>query len=145
MQFADCGSVAHRATDPTIPTPRMVPPMLRLTLLLLLIAILLAMILFRQSGSDDISEFHQVTYRVPCCGNVSLTYTNGTGGTQQESTYAPWESHFQAPTGAFLYLSAQGKQWTSMAEVDIQIDGRSIQHAKSTDAYGIATASGRVR
>jgi len=114
---------------------------------------------------------HHVTYRVtgpdtyannPDClscftlgtdrpADASVTIVNENGGTEQHAINLPWTKEFDAPSGRFLSLSAQKKtaardgygQPTKL-EVTLYVDGKEIQHAETTEDYGVASVSGKV-
>ena len=114
---------------------------------------------------------HHVTYRVtgpdtyannPDClscftiethrpADASVTIANDSGGTEQHAINLPWTKEFDAPSGRLLYLSAQkrtasrdGYGHPTKLEVTIHVDGNVIQHAETTEDYGVASVSGKV-
>ena len=88
---------------------------------------------------------HRVEYRVDGSAIVvGLTYRNPTGGTEQRDVSLPGSLSFNAVPGFFVYFSAQNKGDSGEVHVAISIDGRLLQEASSSTAYGIATASGSV-
>lgn len=86
-------------------------------------------------------------YRVGYHESVSLTYTNESGGSEQNDFdgKSPWVLEMKKPSGSTLYISAQNKQDTDPVGVKIYVDGALLQEASSTAEYGIATASGSVQ
>lgn len=102
--------------------------------------------------SIDVST-HTVTYvvtpesnsRTPGLKGAHLTYTNASGGTNQDAVALPWklEMKDQKP-GSFLYVSAQKQKSHQITEVEIYIDGVLTKSATANEDYGIATASGRL-
>jgi hypothetical protein len=77
---------------------------------------------------------------------LRLTYANETGATVQEKAMSPWEKKFTAKPGQFVYLSAQlddGK--ADDVSCNIAVNGATLQEAKSTGQYTIATCSGSVK
>lgn len=97
------------------------------------------------ADSNDAPSYYVVKYEVGGfgAGDISVTYTNATGGTQQEVVRAPW-SKTLAPVnpGAFVYLSAQNN--SGAGSVSVFIDGGAgfQRFASSSAPYGIATSSG---
>jgi hypothetical protein len=84
------------------------------------------------------------------CLSVGLTYTNSSGGSQQEDydgCEVPFEIEVEKSTGNSVYMSAQLNYETeNQVHVSIIQDGKLvIQKADSTGAYSIATASGIVQ
>jgi hypothetical protein len=87
---------------------------------------------------------HHITYQLTGSeGAASITIKNETGGTEQHTVPIPWTKEFDAPTGRFLYLSAQNKG-DGLLEATIYVDAKAIQHAETTERYGIASVSGTV-
>ncbi len=87
---------------------------------------------------------HHVTYQLTGSGGAaSITIKNESGGTEQHTVPVPWTKEFDAPAGRFLYLSAQNKG-DGLLEATIYVDAKPIQHAETTERYGIASVSGRV-
>lgn len=77
---------------------------------------------------------------------VSLTYTNASGGIQQDEAAIPWNYSFTAKPGQFLSVSAQkkfGLQGTISCR--IAVNGVQVQEASSNAEYGIASCSGSAR
>jgi len=75
---------------------------------------------------------------------VGLTYQNASGGTEQNVVGLPSSMSFYSLAGRFVYLSAQNKTNSGEVHVSITVDGRLLQQATSSSAFGIATASGSV-
>jgi hypothetical protein len=73
---------------------------------------------------------------------VSLTYRNASGATEQIDVIAAWSLKFEAKPGQFLYLSAQKKGERGSVSCKITANGRVVQEGTSTSAYGIASCSG---
>lgn len=89
--------------------------------------------------------FHRVQYQVDgSARRASLTYQNASGGTEQKTVALPVSMVFDAPSGRFVYLSAQNGDQQGTIHVAITVDGRVLQEATSSSRYGIATASGRL-
>jgi hypothetical protein len=87
---------------------------------------------------------HHVTYQLTGSGGAaSITIKNESGGTEQHSVPVPWTKEFDAPVGRFLYLSAQNKG-DGLLAATIYVDAKAIQHAETTERYGIASVSGTV-
>jgi hypothetical protein len=92
---------------------------------------------------------HRVEYLIRSTGGLTagLTYRNATGGTEQndrEQYELPASLTFYAASGQFVYISAQNKTDHGAVQVSISVDGKLLQQATSSSAYGIATASGSV-
>jgi|SRR6185369_7776735 len=82
-----------------------------------------------------------VTYRITgTTKNVDITLTNASGGTEQRNIAPPYELSFTG-SGA-LYISGQNKWDAGVVTCEILVDGKVIQTATSSTAYGIATCSG---
>lgn len=87
-----------------------------------------------------------VEYRVTASGTstyASLTYKNATDDTEQQDTNTPWSKAFRAPSGAFLYVSAQ-HAGSGPISCDILVDGKVIKHAESRGQYVIASCSAKL-
>jgi hypothetical protein len=101
---------------------------------------LLALICCAGSGLN--SGPHQITYRVDgTARSASVTYSNGTGGTEQKTVSVPWSKSFDTQSGEFLYISAQNNGEYGDVTVSITADGKIIKDATSSGEYVIATAS----
>lgn len=72
---------------------------------------------------------------------AALTYTSG-GETLQEKVTLPWSKEMLSKPDSFLYISAQNQQSTGAVSVFINVNGRLLDSNRSTEAFGIATASG---
>src|ERR1035438_4268886 len=124
----------------------------------LLLALVLCLSLFGQT-------LHHVTYRVTgpdtyaqnCLSctdhpaDASITIANDNGGTEQHAINLPWTKEFDAPSGRSLYLSAQkrtaardGFGHPTKLEATLYVDGKVVQHAVTTEDFGIASVSGKV-
>jgi hypothetical protein len=98
----------------------------------------------------------EVKYEVDgTAGYATLTTTNAQGGKEQHLVLLPFETHFYASPGSFLYLSAQktrvANHGTIVANgasgtvhVLIRVGGKVLQEASSSAPFGIATADGKV-
>jgi hypothetical protein len=87
---------------------------------------------------------HHITYQLTGSGGpASITIKNESGGTEQHTVPVPWTMEFDAPFGRFLYLSAQNRGG-GFLEATIYVDAKAIQHAETTERYGIASVSGTV-
>jgi len=90
-------------------------------------------------------ETSTIEYRVhPPPGCVAFVTVSGRGGvTEQFSAVdAAWRYRFEAPSGQFLFLSAQNSCDRGVIVVEIYVDGRLYKSARSEGAFVIATASG---
>lgn len=85
------------------------------------------------------------TYRITgTTGNVDVTLTNASGGTEQINIKPPYVLEFKASGGQVLYISGQNKWDAGVVTCEILIDGVVSQTATSNAAFGIATCSGRL-
>ena len=75
---------------------------------------------------------------------ASLTYTNKSGGTEQQEVALPWTLEFQAARGTHAYLSAQNKAATGSVWVAIYVNGKTLKESKSSGPYVIAMANGLI-
>ncbi len=88
---------------------------------------------------------HSVTYRITgTTGNVDVTLTNASGGTEQRNVKPPYELAFDAQNGQVLYISGQNKWDAGVVTCEILVDGKVAQTATSNAAFGIASCSGRL-
>lgn len=96
------------------------------------------------SAQPNATTTHRVTYEVTgTASSASVTITNASGGTEQRVVSLPWVTEFRAPGGRPVVLHAQNKG-KGILKATIYIDGQLIQHAETTQQYGVAMASGRV-
>ncbi len=78
-----------------------------------------------------------------------LTYTNESGGTEQNVAVLPWKLELgNQKAGSFEYISAQKEaaaegNYDSIT-VSIYVDGVLVKEASTAEDYGIATVSGSV-
>jgi hypothetical protein len=85
----------------------------------------------------------QVVYLVDGTSNeFSLTYTNETGGTNQEKVGRGWTKKFNAKPGQYVSLSAQNEWDHGDVKVSIKANGKVFQSAEANDEYGIASVNG---
>jgi hypothetical protein len=87
-----------------------------------------------------------VTYYVTgSASSVSVTYQNGTGGTEQRDAVSlPWNATFDMDEGDFVYLAAQNQGDSGTVTCSIRADGQLVKQSTSTGAYVIASCSGSV-
>jgi hypothetical protein len=97
---------------------------------------------FGPSGGTSLNARYEITG--PATG-ASLTYTNASGGIQQNDVSLPWNTSFSARPGQFLSISAQKKGTGGTITCRITVDGVEIQQASSNAEYGIASCSGSAR
>lgn len=77
--------------------------------------------------------------------NFDVTYSNASGATeQQDQQVRRFERVFDAPAGAFLYLSAQNNAEDGGVRCLIDIDDERVQYAASQGDYVIASCSASV-
>lgn len=96
-----------------------------------------------RSNSDRVEVIYNVTDTRN--GNVSLTYQNSSGNSQQDAAEAtPWKKRYRMESGSFMYVSAQRGHNSGSVTCTITVDGKVVERAKSTGAAVIATCSGRV-
>ena len=87
---------------------------------------------------------YSVRYRV-IGAHFDVTYANATGATeQQDQQVRRFEREFDAPAGAFLYLSAQNNTEDGGVRCLIDVDGERVQYAASQGDYVIASCSASV-
>jgi hypothetical protein len=86
---------------------------------------------------------HHVAYRVTgSATEVTVTYRNDKGGTQQGDVRLPWEATFDlGKPGVLLYVSAQNRGVSGSVTCEILVDGVSRTNATSTGAYVMAECS----
>jgi hypothetical protein len=77
-------------------------------------------------------------------GSASITYQNGTGGTEQQDIIIPWRyPKFKAVSGTFLYISGQ-LNGTGTITCQIFLSGRLFKTSTSKGQYVIASCDGLV-
>jgi hypothetical protein len=124
----------------------------------------LGLLLFVTALASAQSFVKEVVYEVDGTAKyANLTLTNKDGGTEQNQVALPFESHFFAKAGQYLYLSAQKVRVTKKllhafdegpevvydgvagkVHVLIKVSGTVLQEASSDAPYGIATAKGNL-
>lgn len=141
-----CGAAA--ATTPLGTAPR-IAPAVAVAILLAIGAVVVG--ISRDSGKSEgrtvgaADAKTKVTYRVAGGGGqVSLTYHNASGGTEQNTVSVPWELDFQAPIGTFVSLSAQKEDDSGRVIAKIYVNGDLLQQAGSSMPFGIVSVSGVV-
>lgn len=86
-----------------------------------------------------------VTYRITgTTGNVDITLTNASGGTEQINVKPPWSVEFAGSAGRALYVSGQNKWDAGTVTCEILVGGQIVQTATSNTPFGVATCSGRI-
>lgn len=96
--------------------------------------------------SAPVSARRQIEYRVTgTASRVSLTYQNGSGGTEQKDVALPFNTSFTTASGSFLYLSAQNNGDRGTVICTISVDGAVFKTSTSDGAYKIAGCSGSAR
>jgi hypothetical protein len=98
------------------------------------------------------ARLHHVVYQVDgtaTTADLTLSTSNG-GSTQQQNVSLPIKNKsggdglvFDAPTGTFLYLSAQN-QSDGTITCHISVDGVEVVTNTSTGQYSIVTCDGRL-
>ena len=107
-------------------------------------AIVMIAIFGISSSSVSSGSPKRITYTVTGMGRAGLTYQNASGGTEQKTVSLPWTLELTAPSGEFLYLSAQKQQEYGTITARVYVDGTMLQQAEADSDYGIALVSGRV-
>lgn len=96
-----------------------------------------------QREREQLAAHPKVTYSVTgSTRSASLTYTNGSNGTEQRTVDLPWSASFEGTPGQHIYLSAQNQEDTGSVRVTISVNGREVKRSDSSGAYAIATANG---
>lgn len=86
-----------------------------------------------------------VSYRITgTTGNVDVTLTNASGGTEQRNIAPPYTLEFSGSSGQVLYISGQNKWDAGVVTCEILVDGNVVQTATSNTAFGIATCSSKL-
>ena len=109
----------------------------------LIIAVALAAVLMLASTAQA-QRTYSVRYRV-VGAHFDVSYSYASGATeQQDQQVRRFEREFDAPAGAFLYLSAQNNDEDGGVRCLIDIDGERVQYAASQGDYVIASCSASV-
>lgn len=89
---------------------------------------------------DVVPVDHTVTYKVTgSARTASVTYENGTGGTEQKAAVRlPWSLPITAKSEAYLYISAQNDGDSGDLTAEIDVDGQTRKSANASGAYTIA-------
>lgn len=97
------------------------------------------------------STTHRITYSVTVDPpesriDLSLTYANRYGDTEQVKARAPWQKTFtDVEEGTSLYVSVQNTtEFIRTVKCEIFVDGSKVRESSSKGAYVIATCSGRL-
>lgn len=97
------------------------------------------------AGCGVSAQSRPIVYRITgTTGNVDVTLTNASGGTEQRNIKPPYTLEFSGSSGQALYISGQNKWDTGVVTCEILVDGAVVQTATSNTAFGIATCSGRL-
>lgn len=93
----------------------------------------------------DVGKTKEIKYEVTgSAKSVSVTLTNGEGGTEQfNDVSVPWRRTYSLKNG-FVYLSAQNQGSAGTVTVKIYVDGKVIKESSSSGEYVIASASDSV-
>jgi len=96
------------------------------------------------AGCDAITGHSDMEYRITgSASRVSITYENGSGGTDQISNRAlPWSYAFDGERGDFVYVSAQIVEGNGSITVSIYKGGDLFESAFASGFAAIATSSG---
>lgn len=112
------------------------------------VAAVIAVGLASASGADDADDtpdlsLREVTYRVTGGGGADITMQIGGATTQRSRAALPMdEVAFVALPGEFLYISAQRtRDNQGSVECSIEVDGVTIEEARSVGPYVIASCS----
>jgi hypothetical protein len=86
------------------------------------------------------------TYEVTGDAKSALvTYTDADGSISQETSVSvPWSMNLNGSAGQYVSVSAQNNSASGSVVVEITKEGRSFKTAKSSGAYGVASASGKL-
>jgi hypothetical protein len=85
-----------------------------------------------------------MTYKVTgAAKSASITILNEQGGTEQHDFKVPVNYPIRVYPGAFVSIIAQNMGSGDMA-CDLEVEGVSFRHAKSTAQFGVVTCSGNV-
>lgn len=97
-------------------------------------------------GTPAAEQVHAVTYEVTgTAAAASITFEHPTGSSQVDPVTLPWRTTFEAPSGQFVYLSAQNDTQAGTIVVRIDVDGATIGESQASGAYVIATADGTIK
>lgn len=102
-----------------------------------------------RSAATSTPSGYQVEYIVTHSlnGEISLTYENDSGGTEQIDTVATsgeWSRSYRMDIGDFVYLSVQNGEDRGTVTCEIRINNRSWKKSTSSGSYVIASCSGSV-
>lgn len=98
--------------------------------------------LLQIGGEVKKNQTHTAKYTVEC-GSCSVTYTNETGGYNNEDVEGYFTKIVRVQGKDFLYLSAQNKPDSEgSVSAKIEVNGKTLDHKTSNGAYSIASASG---
>jgi hypothetical protein len=96
-------------------------------------------------SGTSVSPEVMVTYEVRgTADRASLTYSNPSGGMEQQTQSIPWHMRSKMRRGSVVYLSAQNETDFGILRARIYANGKILQEAQSTSSYGIASVGGTV-
>lgn len=99
------------------------------------------------SGDDDTVTIHYIVSDT-AGGEISLTYTNGDGNTEQRNitveAMSPWDQAYEMQSGEFVSISAQRGAGGGDVRCTITADNERIERAESSGEFVIASCSGSV-
>ena len=99
----------------------------------------LTLLFVYQTYSQGIVEYTVESNR----NGFDITYTNDGGNTEQKKINSnKWKTTFNGKPGAFVSISAQTLKENAKISVKIIYNGKTIEKAKSSGDYVIASASG---
>jgi hypothetical protein len=91
------------------------------------------------TGSGERVVKYEVTGTVE---RAFVTYTNATGGIEQNEVTLPWTEEFPAGDVRFVSLSAQNRTGDGSVSCLIKVNESEVQQATSSAGFGIASCSG---
>jgi hypothetical protein len=93
-------------------------------------------------NTSDLGKEKEVKYVVSgTSGYVSITVSNGSGGTEQyNEVTSTWNKTYNMKSG-HVYVSAQNQRDRGTVVVTIYIDGKQLKQSQCDGAYCIASAS----
>lgn len=129
------------ATAGVAPAKKRIPN----ALIIALVGIVILVIVWIGVGFVSSVTPQKIGYRISgTTGNVDVTLTNASGGTEQRNIAPPYELNFDAKSGQSLYISGQNQWDAGVVTCQILINGQIAQTASSNASFGIATCSGRL-
>ncbi|MEW5706476.1 MAG: MmpS family transport accessory protein [Actinomycetota bacterium] len=98
-------------------------------------------VIWISGGFNGSEQKHSVSYIVTgSAQNVSITYTNENGWTEETETKLPWSWHSnKVPSGSPIYIMAQNNGVKGSILVRIEVDGKTFKKSTAAGPFNAVT------